>query len=130
MEADLAVFKACADATRLRILLLLCEGQLCVCEIVDVLDMPQGKVSRHLAVLRRAGLVDDERRGTWIHYSLSKPRTSLDRRLRTWLKGEARDSEQAGADLARQRIALSMKRDPADAAASQGHPARAVDNRD
>jgi ArsR family transcriptional regulator len=101
MEADLAVFKACADATRLRILLLLGEGQLCVCEIVDVLDMPQGKVSRHLAVLRRAGLVDDERRGTWIHYSLSKPRTSLDRRLRTWLKGEARDSEQAGADLVR-----------------------------
>ena len=101
MDNDVEIFKACADKTRLRILILLGEGQLCVCEIVDVLGMPQGKVSRHLAVLRRAGLVDDERRGTWIHYSLSRSKAPFMRRLRTYVKGEARDSEQATTDLQR-----------------------------
>ena len=52
MDKDLAVFKACSDATRLRILFLLTERELCVCEIMAVLDLPQGKVSRHLAVLK------------------------------------------------------------------------------
>jgi len=99
MDNDVEIFKGCADETRLRILILLGEDQLCVCEIVDVLGMPQGKVSRHLAVLRRAGLVDDERRGTWIHYSLSRSKAPFMRRLRTYVKGEARDSEQATTDL-------------------------------
>lgn len=98
---DVEIFKACADETRLRILVLLGEGQLCVCEIVDVLDMPQGKISRHLAVLRRAGLVEDERRGTWIHYSLSRSKTPLLRRLRAYLKAEAREGDTARGDLER-----------------------------
>jgi len=109
MNHDLEIFKACADETRLRILVLLGQGQLCVCEIVDVLDMPQGKVSRHLAVLRRAGLVEDERRGTWIHYSLrgsgsgSGESTPLTRRLIAYLKGEARAHEVSCCDLERLR---------------------------
>lgn len=101
MDRDLEIFKACADETRLRILVLLGQGQLCVCEIVEVLDMPQGKVSRHLAVLRRAGLVDDERQGTWIHYSLSRQATPLMRRLRAYLKGEARPHKVSCCDLER-----------------------------
>lgn len=100
-DVDVEIFKACADETRLRILVLLGEGQLCVCEIVDVLDMPQGKISRHLAVLRRAGLVEDERRGTWIHYSLGRATTPLLKRLRAYLKGEARLGEAARSDLER-----------------------------
>ncbi|MBT6147008.1 MAG: metalloregulator ArsR/SmtB family transcription factor, partial [Gemmatimonadetes bacterium] len=100
-DADVEIFKACADETRLRILVLLGEGQLCVCEIVDVLDMPQGKISRHLAVLRRAGLVEDERRGTWIHYSLNKGSSPLMKRLRSYLRAEARQSETACCDLER-----------------------------
>ena len=98
---DVEIFKACADETRLRILVLLGEGQLCVCDIVDVLDMPQGKVSRHPAVLRRAGLVDDERRGTWIHYSLSAASSPLMQRLHAYTKTEARQSDTARGDLDR-----------------------------
>ena len=67
MRDDLEVFKACADETRLRLLVLLAERELCVCELVDILEMPQGKISRHLAVLRRADLVADRRDGTWIY---------------------------------------------------------------
>ena len=64
-----AVFRLLGDETRLRALVLLhgCES-LCVCELVEVLQLSQPKVSRHLAMLREAGLVLDERRGAWVHY--------------------------------------------------------------
>jgi len=65
------LFKALADATRLRILRLLMAGEVCVCDIHDTLKIPQAKASRHLAYLRRAGLVTTRREGLWVHYSLS-----------------------------------------------------------
>jgi ArsR family transcriptional regulator len=66
------VFKALADATRLRILALLGEHEVCVCHIHDSLGVPQPTASRHLAYLRRAGLVDVRREGVWMHYRLSQ----------------------------------------------------------
>jgi ArsR family transcriptional regulator len=65
------LFRALADATRLRILGLLLTGEVCVCHIHESLRMPQSKVSRHLAYLRRAGLVATRREGLWIHYRLA-----------------------------------------------------------
>ena len=65
------IFKALADATRLRILGLLLTGEVCVCHIHDALRIPQSKTSRHLAYLRRAGLVSARRAGTWMHYRLA-----------------------------------------------------------
>src|SRR2546423_8416940 len=65
------VFKALADATRLRILGLLLTGEVCVCDIHESLKIPQPKASRHLAYLRRTGLVDTRRQGLWIYYRLS-----------------------------------------------------------
>ena len=65
-----ALFKALADGTRLRILGLLLAGEVCVCDIQDSLKSPQSKVSRHLAYLRRARLVETRREGLWIHYRL------------------------------------------------------------
>jgi ArsR family transcriptional regulator len=65
-----ALFKALADGTRLRILGLLLAGEVCVCDIQDSLKSPQSKVSRHLAYLRQAGLVETRREGLWIHYRL------------------------------------------------------------
>jgi ArsR family transcriptional regulator len=64
------LFKALADATRLRILGLLLAGEVCVCDIHESLKIPQSKASRHLAYLRRSGLVDTRRDGLWIHYRL------------------------------------------------------------
>ena len=70
-DAD-SLFNACADATRRRILLLLLgRGELCVCDLLDVLELPQSKVSRHLGVLRESGLVVARRAGTWMHYRLN-----------------------------------------------------------
>lgn len=64
------LFQALGDATRLRILGLLLAGEVCVCDIHDTLKIPQSKASRHLAYLRRAGLVAARREGQWMHYRL------------------------------------------------------------
>ena len=65
------VFKALADATRLRILGLLLTGEVCVCHVHESLRISQPKASRHLAYLRRSGLVDTRRDGLWIYYRLA-----------------------------------------------------------
>jgi ArsR family transcriptional regulator len=65
------LFKALADTTRLRILGLLLTGEVCVCHIHESLKIPQPKTSRHLAYLRKAGLVDARRDGLWMHYRLA-----------------------------------------------------------
>src|SRR4029453_13100847 len=64
-------FKALADRTRLRILALLGNNEVCVCPIPDSLGLPQPTVSRHLAYLRRSGLVKARRDGVWMHYRVS-----------------------------------------------------------
>ena len=65
------LFKALADRTRLRILSLLQAGEICVCDIHGSLDLPQPTVSRHLAYLRKAGLVSGRKDGLWVHYRLA-----------------------------------------------------------
>ena len=65
------VFRAFSDRTRLRILHLLEPGELCVCDLVDVLNVPQPKVSRHLAYLRKSGLVNTRKQGLWNYYRLA-----------------------------------------------------------
>ena len=65
------VFKLLSDETRLRILGLLLTGEVCVCHIHESLKIPQPKASRHLAYLRRAGLVEARRDGLWMHYRLA-----------------------------------------------------------
>ena len=65
------VYAALADPTRLRILALLRDGEICVCHLHASLDVPQPTASRHLAYLRKAGLVDARRAGIWMHYRLS-----------------------------------------------------------
>lgn len=67
------LLKACSDQTRLRLLnLLATEGEICVCHLVDVLGTNQPKVSRHLAYLKRAGLVSDRKDSLWVYYRLSE----------------------------------------------------------
>jgi ArsR family transcriptional regulator, arsenate/arsenite/antimonite-responsive transcriptional repressor len=66
------LFRALADTTRLRILGLLLAGEVCVCDIHESLKIPQPKASRHLAYLRRSGLVETRREGLWIHYRLGQ----------------------------------------------------------
>jgi len=66
------VLKALADETRLRIINLLYDGELCVCDIMETLAITQTKASRHLGVLRRAGLVTDRKSAQWVYYTICR----------------------------------------------------------
>ena len=70
MQEVLTIFKALSDETRLRILKLLENGELCVCDIVAALDTIQPKVSFHLSALKEAGLIKDRKQGKWVHYRM------------------------------------------------------------
>ena len=75
------LFRALSDRTRLRILNLVKDQEVCVCHFAEVFGTNQPKVSRHLAYLRRAGLVHARRDGKWMHYSLLKPASSAAARI-------------------------------------------------
>ncbi len=66
-------FQALGDQTRLRLLNLMGDQEICVCYFVEILDSPQSKISRHLAYLRRAGIVAARREGKWMHYRIVPP---------------------------------------------------------
>ncbi len=70
MEKLSAYFKALSDETRLRILKLLEDGELCVCDITAALQMTQPNISFHLSILKEAGLIKDRKEGRWNHYQL------------------------------------------------------------
>lgn len=83
------LFRALADRTRLRLLNLMADTEICVCFFVEVLGTNQPKISRHLAYLRRAGVVTARREGKWMHYRIAEPPdphgASIFREVRAWL---------------------------------------------
>lgn len=72
MDELLAVMKALSDGSRLRTVMALRSGELCVCQLTELLGLAPSTVSRHMAVLRHAGLVKSRREGRWIHYGLAE----------------------------------------------------------
>lgn len=87
------LFRALADRTRLRLINLMGEGEICVCFLVETLRTSQPKISRHLAFLRRAGIVESRRDGKWIHYRLVDPvderAAEVMKEVRRWLREDA-----------------------------------------
>src|SRR5213083_1073593 len=85
------LFRALGDETRLRIVALLSHGELCVCHIEAALSLTQPTASRHLGVLRAAGIVDTRREGTWVYYRLAEqPDEDCRRQLRSVITSFAR----------------------------------------
>ena len=89
-ETSIALlFKALADQTRLRLINLIGDDEICVCFFVEVLKTNQPKISRHLAYLKRAGVVGARREGKWMHYRLIEPAdphaARIFREVRSWL---------------------------------------------
>lgn len=93
------VLRAMADPTRVRILHLLREGPLCVGDLVSVLNLSQPKVSRHLACLRRARLVEDEKRGLWCFYRLTAARPGFHQKVLELLDAAVAEVQEAAADV-------------------------------
>ncbi len=95
------LFRAFSDRTRLRILSMLRGGELCVCDLIDVLAVPQAKVSRHLAYLRRAGLVKARKEGLWHYYTLTPPKGPFHTKLIECLSCCFNDVPELARDAAR-----------------------------
>ena len=81
------IFRAFSDRTRLRILYLLVDGEMCVGDLVEILQLPQPTVSRHLAYLRKARLVDVRKDGLWAYYSLMPAQSDFQSKLYECLEG-------------------------------------------
>jgi ArsR family transcriptional regulator, arsenate/arsenite/antimonite-responsive transcriptional repressor len=89
LKDAVGIFKALADPARLRIMLLLRRRELCVCELMYVLEMEQSRVSHHMRILRDAGLAEDIRMGRWIIYRVPEEAAPL---LEDLLAGALKDS--------------------------------------
>jgi ArsR family transcriptional regulator len=102
-------FKALADPTRLRLLGLLGGGELCVCDLMAALDMPQSTVSRHLGALRKEGWVSGRRCGKWMYYKLADPGHPWLAGIMPPLRTVLESDPVAVADAARLRLRLAGK---------------------
>lgn len=108
------LFSALADPTRLRLLNLLARGEICVCYFVAILGVTQPKISRHLAYLRRAGIVRARREGKWVHYSLARPDDRSVARIFDAVIAELKSDEQLQRDAdALARACCATKLPPA-----------------
>ncbi|MBI4634491.1 MAG: metalloregulator ArsR/SmtB family transcription factor [Deltaproteobacteria bacterium] len=96
------IVKSLEDETRLRIMALLLDAdELCVCDFMAVLQLPQSTVSRHLSHLKNAGWLSDRRAGVWIHYSLARDLSPVHRTLVSTLRTILAANEVAGKDRER-----------------------------
>lgn len=92
---------ALADPTRLRLLNLMRGREVCVCYFVEILEQGQPKISRHLAYLRRAGLVCARRDGKWMHYSMERPADAAGASVLDAVLNSLKDDKKMQVDLAR-----------------------------
>jgi ArsR family transcriptional regulator len=110
MQGEADLFKALSDPTRLRLVVLLAlHGEVCVCVMAEALDEPDFKISRHLRVLRAAGIVETRRDGTWMYYRLAEPRTRLEKCLQECFRDCLNDHETVVADAERLKNATCSK---------------------
>lgn len=103
MKQYVELFRALSDETRMRIMVLLSAGENCVCEIETALALSQTKVSRHLTVLKQAGLVSVRREGVWIYYSIAGPKNCLEENIFPCFRECLRKEELFKKDLGRMK---------------------------
>jgi ArsR family transcriptional regulator, arsenate/arsenite/antimonite-responsive transcriptional repressor len=109
METVLNIAKALADGNRMRVIAALLERkELCVCQIIDMLDLAAATVSRHMSILQNAGLVRSRKDGRWVYYRLADPFPSL---LHQWLTVSFLDSPKIKADRSSLRAILACEPD-------------------
>lgn len=104
MEETLKIVKALSDSSRLRALAALRGGELCVCQIIELLGLAPSTVSKHMSLLREAGLVEGEKRGRWVYYKLKEAADDPERaQLLDWVFNSIKDTRQVKGDLERIR---------------------------
>ncbi len=113
MESTTQIFKALSEPIRLRIMNLLLHGERCVCDLMEVLAMPQSTVSRHLAYMKNAGLVKGRRQGIWMYYRLADGEDCIHGELLAMLDSCLPKTVEAKTDLERLASFLELKGDSA-----------------
>jgi len=109
---EASLFKVLSDVTRLRLAsLLLANGETCVCILAQALEEQDFKISRHLGVMRHAGLIKARREGTWMHYKVIEPRSDFERSFYEFLRNSLADHPTLKQDLVRLSKATCMKSD-------------------
>ena len=109
MQSFLNITKALADESRLRMLLALAPGELCVCQLTELLGLAMSTVSKHLSVLYQAGLVNARKEGRWMYYSLpGKGTPTAAREGVAWVQRSLAGSERSGEDAKRLKKVLAM----------------------
>ena len=110
MQEEAALFKVLADPTRLRLAVLLAiQGETCVCMLAQALGEPDFKISRHLGIMRSAGMVEARREGTWMHYKLAEPRHRLEECLQECFRDCLADHKVVKADVKHLKKATCVK---------------------
>lgn len=111
--------KALADETRVRMLLALREGELCVCQITELFGLAPSTVSKHLSILHQAGLVESRKAERWVYYRLSgKKAPAMVRAAFTWVSQAIGSSDRIQADAKKLKIVLAI--DPTELCQRQG----------
>ena len=110
MKGEAGLFKVLGDPTRLRLAVLLAtQGEACVCMLAEALDEPDFKVSRHLGIMRSAGMVEARREGTWMFYKLAQPRHRLEKCLQECFRDCLADHKTVKTDTKRLEKATCEK---------------------
>ena len=112
MKEVIAIAKALADSNRTRVLMFLRAGELCVCQIMEMLRLAPSTVSTHLNVLHRAGLLESRKEGRWIHYRLpGRDAPPCIRGVIRWLQESLADDPQAAQDAKKVKSVRRMRLD-------------------
>jgi DNA-binding transcriptional ArsR family regulator len=119
MREFMNITKALADDNRIRALLALQQGELCVCQITELFGLAPSTISKHLSILFQAGLVESRKEGRWIYYQLPGPKAPVVvREALDWIDKSLADSPRAVAD--RKQLKKVLKQDPAELCKRQG----------
>jgi ArsR family transcriptional regulator, arsenate/arsenite/antimonite-responsive transcriptional repressor len=110
MREVLAITNALADESRIRAVLALMRGRLCVCQIAELLQLAPSTVSKHLSILRQGGLVDAQKQGRWIHYFIPEEPEPSVRQTLDWLRGALAKDRRVAEDA--KRLKEILKEDP------------------
>jgi ArsR family transcriptional regulator, arsenate/arsenite/antimonite-responsive transcriptional repressor len=118
MDELLNITAALADENRLRALLALRKGELCACQVIELLQLAPSTVSKHLAILKQAGLVESRKQGRWMHFRLAGSEApAAVKEAITWVLAHSRSDPLAKSD--RQRLCCILEQDPQDLCKAQ-----------
>jgi len=107
----LNITKALSDENRVRVLMMLKGGELCVCQIIEMLGLAPSTVSKHMSILRHAGLVETRKEGRWIYYRLADRKALKEREILDWLQRHLKNDKRILDDAKQLRRMQKMSKD-------------------